>query len=78
MIEKEIEISKELNTEIGYNPETQSVILNVNYEGKYGYSKLENGVKLISILEKVAASTSNKFDDVAVAALKTLIEKLSK
>lgn len=78
MIEKEIEISKELNTEIGYNPETQAVVLNVNYEGKYGYSKLENGVKLISILEKVAASTSNKFDDVAVAALKTLIEKLSK
>ena len=77
-LKKEIEISKELETEIGYNPETQAVVLNVNYEGKYGFSKLENGVKLIAILEKVAASTSNKLDDVAVAALKTLIEKLSK
>lgn len=75
-MEKEIEISKELNTEIGY--EDGNVILNVNYEGKYGFSKLQNGVKLVAILKKVAASTDNKFDDIAVNALAVLIEKLDK
>ena len=76
MEEKQIEISKELNTVIGYNHETKSVMISVNYEGKFGYSKLENGVKVVAILEKIAKATENKIDDVAVSALKTLIEKL--
>ncbi len=77
MENKEIAISKELNTEIGYNHEAKSVMISVNYEGKYGYSKLENGIKVIAILEEIAKGTENKIDDVAVAALKTLIEKLA-
>lgn len=76
MVEKTIEISKELSTDIEFNAETGCVELNVNYEGKFGYSKLQNGVKLISILEQVAAKTENKWDDMAVSAVKTLIEKL--
>ena len=76
MEEKQIEISKELNTVIGYNHETKSVMISVNYEGKFGYSKLENGVKVVAILEEIAKATENKIDDVAVSALKTLIEKL--
>jgi hypothetical protein len=74
---KEIEISKELHTEVGFNVETMSVVLNVSYEGKNGYSKLENGVKLIAILEQVAAKTENKWDDATVALIKTLISKLA-
>jgi hypothetical protein len=75
---KDIEISKELHTEIGFNVETMAVVLNVSYEGKNGYSKLENGVKLISILEQVVAKTANTWDDATVALVKTLIEKLGK
>lgn len=76
-MEKQIEISKELSTEVGFNVETGTVVFNVNYNGHYGYSKLENGVKLISILEKVAAGTENHWDDATVSILKSLIEKLA-
>ena len=74
---KEIEISKELTTEIGFDVEKLAVILNVSYEGKHGFSKLENGVKLIAILEQVVAKTENKWDDATVALIKTLISKLA-
>ena len=76
-MEKEIEISKELNTVIGYNAESASVVISVNYEGKFGFSKLENGVKLVEILKHVAEGTKNTWDDVAVAAIESLIKKLS-
>jgi hypothetical protein len=75
---KEIEISKELSTAIGFDIDTLAVVFNMSYEGKHGYSKLENGVKLISILEEVTAKTENKWDDATVALIKTLIEKLGK
>ena len=73
---KEIEISKELHTEVGFDVPTGSVVLKVSYDGKNGFSKLENGVKLISILEQVAEKTANTWDDSVVALVKTLIEKL--
>lgn len=77
-LKKEIEVSKEFNVTVGFNPETKAVILNSTYEGKYGYSKSENGVKLIAILEEAAAASKNKWDDLAVDAIEKLIEILKK
>ncbi len=74
---KEIEVSKELKIDVGYNHETKSVVLSVNYDGKNGYSKLENGVKVVAILKEIAAKTSNQVDDVVVKALEVLIDKLA-
>lgn len=77
-LQKEIEVSKEFNVVVGFNPETNAVILNSSYEGKYGYSKSENGIKLLAILEEAATKSKNKWDDMAVDALEKLIAILKK
>jgi hypothetical protein len=73
---KEIEISKELHTEVGFDAEKMAVVLKVEYTGKHGFSKLENGVNLIEILQQVVDKTANTWDNTTLELIKTLITKL--
>ena len=77
-MEIEKQISKELSTEVGFDPATLKVIFDMSYKGKYLESDLKNRVALVNLIEVIVKESTNKIDDAIFALLVKLLEMLKK